>query len=231
MAETATERFARWRLRDLLVRYPGLRIMPSAGGGLRLVGDVQFRVTGPDGTTLEDGYEVELQIPADFPHSTPTARETGGRIARTFHKLEGDLLCLGAPTELRIRLMMSPTLLTFVERVVIPYLFGHTYFQAHGVMPFDELAHGNEGLLQHFADLFGASSREATMEFVRAASLRRRSANKLVCPCGRRRRLGRCHNRKVNRLRGLLGRTWFRQQLAVMGIEGVKPRAASPRQN
>lgn len=220
MAESATERFARWRLHELLVRYPGLRIAPSSSTTLKLVSEVPFRVTGPDGTTLEDRYEVELQIPADFPHSTPTARETGGRVAPTFHKLEGDFLCLGAPTELRVQLVTAPTLLTFVERIVIPYLFGHTYFKIHKVMPFDELAHGNKGLLQHFATLFGAPNPDAAREFVRAASLRRRVANKLECPCGSRRRLGRCHNRRVNRLRDLLGRSWFRQEL--IAIENKK---------
>lgn len=213
MAETVAERFARWRLHELLVRHAGLRVAPSRGAAVKLVGELPFRVTGPDGMTLEDCYEVELQIPPDFPRGAPTARETGGRIAPTFHKLEGGFLCLGAPTELRIQLVTSPTLLTFVERIVIPYLFGHTYFQTHNVMPFDELAHGNKGLLQHFATLFGAPSLDAAREFVRAASTRRRVANKLACPCGSHRRLGRCHNRRVNRLRDLLGRSWFRDEL------------------
>jgi hypothetical protein len=51
-------------------------------------------------------------------------------------------------------------------------------------------------------------------EFVRLAALRRREANKHPCPCGSGRRLGRCHNRRVNHLRGRLGRSWFRASLA-----------------
>jgi hypothetical protein len=131
MAESTAARFARWRLQDTLLRYPGLRIVPSPGEGLTLAGELQFRATGPDGVTIEDTYDVELRVPADFPRGTPTARETGGRIGPKFHKLEGDLLCLGARTELRLRIVQSPTLLAFVERIVIPYLFGHTYFRAH----------------------------------------------------------------------------------------------------
>lgn len=213
MPETVADRYARWRLQDTLLRYPGLRIKPSSGEGLTLAGELHFNATGPNGIAIEDTYEVELVVPADFPRRTPTAQETGGRIAPDFHKLVGDLLCLGAPTELRIRLLTSPTLITFIERIVIPYLFGHTYFKAHKQMPFDELEHGNDGLLQHFASLFGTPSRVAAQEFVRAASLRRRIANKRNCPCGSGRRLGRCHNRKVNRLRDLLGRSWFVQEL------------------
>ena len=217
MAETVANRFARWRLQETLLRYPGLRIAPSAGEELKLAGELRFLVTGPGRVTIEDSYEVELRVPPDFPWRTPTARETSGRIDPKFHKLEGDLLCLGAPTELRIRLVMSPTLLAFVERIVIHYLFGHTYHQAHGKMPFDELEHGTAGLLQHFAGLFGVTDPASAREFVRAASLRRRAANKLPCPCGSRRRLGRCHNRRVNRVRALLGWTWFAHELFAMG--------------
>lgn len=213
MTETVPGRLARWRLQETLLRYTGLRIAPSAGEELKLAGELGFHVTGPDGVSIEDSYEVELRVPSDFPLRTPTARETGGRIAPTFHKLEGDLLCLGAPTELRIRLAMSPTLLTFVERIVIPFLYGHTYHQAYGRMPFGELEHGTAGLLQHFAGLFGVTEKSAALGFVRVASLRRRVANKLPCPCASGRRLGRCHNRRVNWGRALLGRTWFVQQL------------------
>ncbi|MCE9567293.1 MAG: SEC-C domain-containing protein [Planctomycetes bacterium] len=213
MADTPRELYARWRLQDTLLRYPGLRIAPSTNDDLVLAGELHFRAADLNGLTFEDQYEVELRVPSDFPRRTPTARETGGRIAPTFHKLEGDLLCLGARTELRLLLVQSPTLITFVERILIPYLFGHTYFTAHKRMPFGELEHGNEGLLQHFASLFGASDRVSALEFVRVASLRRRFANKRACPCGSGRRLGRCHNRKVNHLRELLGRSWFLKEL------------------
>lgn len=38
------------------------------------------------------------------------------------------------------------------------------------------------------------------------ATMKRRRANKQLCPCGSGRRLGRCHNRKVNVLRDRVGR-------------------------
>jgi len=37
-------------------------------------------------------------------------------------------------------------------------------------MAFDELEHGNDGLLQHFAALFGAPGRVSALEFVRVTS-------------------------------------------------------------
>ena len=38
------------------------------------------------------------------------------------------------------------------------------------------------------------------------AAMKRRLANKRPCPCGSGRRLGRCHNRRVNTLRNQVGR-------------------------
>lgn len=219
MAESASDRFARWRLQDLLLRHSGLRIMPNSGDDLLLAGDLPFRATGPDGRTVEDCYAIEIRVQSTFPRGIPTVRETGGRIAPAFHKLEGDLLCLGARTEIQIQLATAPTLLGFVDRLVIPYLFGHSYHEAHGVMPFGELEHGRDGLLQYFASLFRAPSRAAARVFVHLTSLRRRVANKEPCPCGSHRRLGRCHNRQVNRLRKLLGRSWFRGEFNAIATD------------
>jgi hypothetical protein len=47
---------------------------------------------------------------------------------------------------------------------------------------------------------------------VRLAGKKKRIANKLPCPCGSGRRLGRCHNLKVNGLRHQLGPKWCRTQ-------------------
>lgn len=214
MSESIIERLDRWQLQVVRDRYPGLRIQPESGEGLMLAGDLHFRAIGPDGQEVEDCYQVELQIPSRFPMTTPLVRETGGRIARNYHKLKGGYLCLGAPTDLRIRLIQSPTLLSFIDEILVPYLYGHTCFQRHEKMPFGELEHGSDGLLQHFETLFSAPNRSSALEFVRLSALRRRHANKRICPCGKGRRLGRCCNRRVNYLRDLLGRRWFRYQLS-----------------
>jgi hypothetical protein len=110
---------------------------------------------------------------------------------------------------LRLILSESPSIVRFVERSVIPYLYGYSYFEKHRVMPFGELEHGNEGIRQDLASLFGRNCEDTVDEFVRLAAMRRRHANKKPCPCGSHRRLGRCHHRRVNALRDRLGRHWF----------------------
>lgn len=209
MPEAIVERYRRWDVEALLRDYPDLRIIPTGDESLKVGGQMRFCVCGPNNQLIEDGYSVEIVFPAAFPAEIPSAFETGGRIPADFHKLVDGSLCLAAPTELMLQLGPDSTLGDFVERFVIPYLFGFSYLERHGAMPYGELAHGKEGLRQHFATLFGVADRHTALEFVRLASLKRRRANKAPCPCGSGRRLGRCHHRKVNGLRARLGRKWF----------------------
>jgi len=111
-------------------------------------------------------------------------------------------------------LTLSPTLLTVIEKLVIPYLFGFSFRTRHGSMPYGELAHGPKGIRQYIATLYGSRCAADVKEFLRLTSLRRRHANKWPCPCGSGRRLGRCHHHTVNGLRDCLGRAWFREEYA-----------------
>jgi SEC-C motif len=178
-----------------------------------LVGVLAFVAEASGKERLEDEYQIELSVPGGFPGSVPSVRETGGRIPPSFHKLADGALCLGSPTRLRLILSESPSILRFVERCVIPYLYGYSYFERHGILPFGELDHGDPGIRQDFASIFHIDQEEMVREFVRLTSMRKRHANKQPCPCGSQRRLGRCHYRRVNSLRGRLGRYWFRMVL------------------
>jgi hypothetical protein len=131
------------------------------------------------------------------------------RIPRDFHKLDSGHLCLGSPTRLRLIPAESSSLLSFVERCVIPYLYGYSIVESGGVLPFGELSHGAGGLRGDLASMIGMDDDLVLLGFVRLLGMKKRTANKLPCPCGSGMRLGRCHNRKINTLRDKLGRRWF----------------------
>ena len=207
--EPARERLVRWRLEELLVKQPGLRLVSGPFGCVRLAGVLAFAADAPAREQIADEYHIEIDVPDSFPEQLPSVKETQGRIAADFHKLEDRSLCLGSPTRLLLIARESVTLSRFVDRCVVPYLYGHSYFEKYRTMPFGELEHGATGIRSDFASLFGVGDPGAVAEFVRLTSMRRRQANKQRCPCGSLRRLGRCHNRRVNNLRKRLGRRWF----------------------
>lgn len=208
------ELFGRWGLEELLLRHPGLSLAPSDDSRVVIAGELWFQVQGPDRDPIDDAYAIEMRVPTGFPQEFASVWETGGRIPVTYHKLHNGALCLGAPSELRLRLLHSPRLLTLIEQFVIPYLYGFSYFTRYGAMPFGELAHGDAGLLDYFATLFGTGNRRVAKDFVRLAGMKRRDANKHPCPCGSGWRLGRCHNRRVNSVRSRLGQAWLAAEYA-----------------
>lgn len=206
MTETIAERFRKSEIAALLARYPGLRLVPSGSMALRVEGTLRFCANGKKTEVIEDGYDVRIEAPENFPEQMALVWETGGRIPPTYHKLDNGALCLGSRVGLRLQMGKSPSILRFIERCVIPYLYGYSYYVKHGAPPFGELEHGELGSLQDLAGLLGVEDLSLAVDFCLLAATKRGRANKRQCPCGSGRRLGRCHNRKVNALRKRVGR-------------------------
>jgi hypothetical protein len=218
-----------WRIDELLGKYSGLRLMPTRAEGLKLAGPITFSAHPRGLEAITDEYFVQITVPPAFPRAVPAVRETVGRIPASYHTLADGSLCLGSPMRLRLIVSESPSLIRFVDRCLIPYLYGHSYHEKYGVMPFGELAHGDGGIRQDIASIFGVDERCDLGDFLRLAGMRRREANKRPCPCGSGSRLGRCHNRRVNTLRGRLGRQWFRRCLALLRSPAPNRLGAQPR--
>jgi hypothetical protein len=199
----------KWGVEDLLRKYPELRLQPTKGNETIIAGSFEFSAQTRGQKLISDRYEISISVPLDFPRTTPLVRETARRIPPNFHKLDTGHLCLGSPTRLRLILAESSSLLSFVERCVVPYLYGYSIVESGGVLPFGELSHGARGLRDDLASMIGTDNNLVLLGFVRLLAMKKRKANKLPCPCGTGMRLGRCHNRKLNTLRDKLGRGWF----------------------
>jgi hypothetical protein len=222
MVESSRERFARWGLEETLLAYPGLRVAPTSDGTLKLGGTLAFAAEPVGKERIDDEYEIEITVFPGFPAWVPSVRETAERIPASYHKLDDGSLCLGSPTRLHLILSTSPTVKGFVDRCVVPYLYGYSYVEKHGHPPFGELSHGELGIREDFASLYGVTNPRRVREFVRLTGMKKREANKQPCPCGRPLRLGRCHHRRVNHLRDRLGRRWFRDWYMVLSEEKVR---------
>lgn len=206
---SGTDTLTRWRLEELLLRQPGLRIVPG-GSGVVLAGSLEVNAQILGKAAIWDKYQIELRIPPNFPLRVPLVFETGGRIPRSYHQLQDGSLCLGSDTRLRLLLTEGLSLVGFMERCVVPYLYRYSYLKTYGEAPFGDLAHGVDGIREDLRMLFGVDRDSAVLPFVCLVAMKKRQANKRACPCDSGRRLGRCHNRTVNRLRDRLGRFWFR---------------------
>lgn len=83
-----------------------------------------------------------------------------------------------------------------------------SYKLRHGrPFPFGELAHGTRGVVTDYRSLFGLKDDEQAREVVRLLGMKKRRANELPCPCGR--RLERCGlNDALREFRPLAHRKW-----------------------
>ncbi len=198
-----------WGVEELLRKYPELRLQPTKRDETIIAGSLEFSAQTRGQELISDRYEISISVPSDYPRTIPSVRETAMRIPRDFHKLDSGHLCLGSPTRLRLILAETRSLLSFVERCVIPYLYGYSMVESGGALPFGELSHGPRGLRDDLASMLGIDDEVVLLGFVRLLAKKKREANKLPCPCGSGMRLGRCHNRRLNTLRQKLGRKWF----------------------
>jgi hypothetical protein len=196
-----SRRLRGFELSELLLKYPGLRVKPTRDGTMLLHGSLDFTAVSSGHPDITDTYEITILVPKGYPEELPIVNETAGRIPPDFHKLADDALCLGAPLRLRMLVHREPSLLNFIERVVIPYLYGRSSHERGQGMPFGELSHGTPGLIDDLAEMLGSSDTEVTGKYLQAIRKKKRVANKFPCPCGSGLRLGRCHNRRVNGLR------------------------------
>jgi hypothetical protein len=216
VTESVAERFRRSEIVQLLTRYPGLRLVPSESMTLRVAGILRFCANGKKTEVIEADYDVRIEAPENFPQQMALAWEIGGRIPAAYHKLDNGALCLGSRVRLRLQMGKSASILRFVERCVIPYLYGYSYSLKHGAPPFGELAHGELGSLQDLARLLGVEDLVVAFGYCRLAAMKRRRANKEPCPCGGGRWLGRCHGRRVNALRTHIGRAVLASEMTTI---------------
>jgi hypothetical protein len=213
--------FRLWGLDDVLRRHRGLTISLNDRAALVLSGLISFTAAAPGKETISDSYHVEITVPAAFPHSFPRVFDTAHQIPAVYHRLTDGSFCLGSPARLRLLISDAPTLSGFIDKCVVPYLYGYSYFVKHGQMPFGELAHGNRGIVQDYMRMLHVNSAERCVGMLSLIGQKRRVANKQACPCDSGFRLGRCHHCVANRLRTKLGRGWSRQEATWMLEECV----------
>jgi hypothetical protein len=164
----------------------------------------------------------------------PALREVGGRSkaivlkhgfedVRALHQnLVGGTACVCVKQEETARFPSGARLLTFVEQLAIPYLFGLSYVDEFGRWPWGEYSHGGLGLLEYYADNPARGTKEELEEVL--ASLKadsdwpdyhrqlRKPSSKRTCICGSGKTFGKCHSRAWHGLQS------FASALARVGL-------------
>ena len=202
------------RLSDFLRAHPGMMTKPDGDRDLTVEGDFKFMASSPSHGEVVDTFNLQVRIPPRYPRDLPVVYELGGRIPRDgdYHVNPDGSLCMGSRLRLLQTVAKGPSLTGFASACLVPYLFAVSRKLTHGQsFVFGELAHGSPGETMDYMDLLSLKSPDQVFRAQKYLGMKKRRANKLPCPCGCGRRLGKCSfNRKLRDFRQLADRSWFR---------------------
>lgn len=180
----------------LLDAYQRLRRRPTRQPGNAVIeGFIPFKASSSEKPTITDEYRIRLEVSLTPSSVQPKAYEVGGRIPvhADNHVNHGGDLCLGSPLGILKTVGPKPTLLTFVEKCIVPFLYAASWRErGFPGFPFDELAHGAAGLVADYERLFSVVGRDNVARVLLLLAKRKRIANKMLCPCGCGLRLAKC---------------------------------------
>lgn len=186
------------QIKTLVSKYKHLQVFPGKAG-TELKGTIGFR-TNLNNDAVKDKFEVSIRIPSEYPRIIPTATSIDGRIPEDFHTNHDGTLCLDTPIRLKMRFSKDPTLIGFVEQLLIPYLAAFSVYEREGRLPFGAWQHGGAGILQCYKQMLSLKNDIVVLRFLYMLSegirLRREK-----CPCGMDRRYNGCHRKRISKLR------------------------------
>ncbi|WP_031482027.1 SEC-C domain-containing protein [Maridesulfovibrio frigidus] len=192
---------------ELVAVHKRLSLKQDAGELFQVVGDIGFSST-VGGVSIKDRYQIEIHIPLEYPDHLPVVREVGGRISKDFHINPDGTLCLAAEIEVKRRFVKRPTLKHFIEDLVIPFLFQHSFFAKYGKMPFGELSHGAKGTTEFYCDFFEVEDEVTALVLLKVIAENNYRGHH-QCPCGSGRLLRKCHGAKLLELMTLKPHSYF----------------------
>jgi len=163
--------------------YPNFELCDLPGGNYEIIGMLHFIASYYDYGEIEDKYQICIAMDHDFPDSVPQVKEIDSRIPPSFHHYDDFELCLGTPSEIAHKFFQKKTLLDFVTDCVIPFFYAYSYFEIHNDLPWKDLEHGGDGILQHYKELFGLNDDLIALNFIKILSEHKTKGHN-ICPCG-----------------------------------------------
>lgn len=150
--------------------------------------------------SIEDWFEVEIVIPDSYPTLLPIVTELQGKIRNDYEHLNtNSSFCLATPLAERQAFNQMPTLLGFVNNLVIPYLYSYCFFEKHGYYPFEDRSHGLDGLVEHYLDIFNTNAKPELLDgLIRIVKYGYRGHH--PCPCGSGKIVRKCHKDVVKEI-------------------------------
>ncbi len=149
---------------------------------------------------LYDDYEIEIQVPNEFPRLFPRIRETSGKLPSDFgHWYANGELCLGTRCEIADFLDEHPSLAEFVNGLVVSYFYSVTYFKKYGKVPYGERSHGMFGIIESYSERYGTEDINLLIKLLSYLAGIYEFRGHKSCPCGSGKNFRNCHGKQLLR--------------------------------
>jgi len=180
--------------------HKALRHVVQTENEVVLSGPLPFEALTDGFSPIVVTFDIELIIPRNYPQQLPSVRETSGMIDSDYDHINyNGTLCLAVPIEERRLFQEQPTLLGFVNKLVIPYLYNYCYWKNYGEYPFGEQAHGEEGIIEYYCDALGLNDKFLLLAIL-CYLFEHGYRGHHACPCGSGTTVRKCHGRVLRNL-------------------------------
>ena len=188
------------QITELQTVHDGLTEIEEREHEIAVSGALSFEGSHDRLATITDTFEIDLLIPEGYPDRLPRVRETGAKIAGDYDHVYADgRLCLAVPVEERRIFGQQPSLLGFVNGLVVPYLYGYCHWRRYGKHPFGEQKHGAEGIVQYYVERLRLKDDIAALSVV-AFLFEYGYRGHHACPCGNGQIVRKCHGSVLREL-------------------------------
>lgn len=196
-----------------------MSLRPSGEGvQLTIVGQFEFRASRGGLPDVTECFNLEIIIPNSFPQDSAKVYELDDRIPKNgdFHVNPDGSLCLGSPLRVLLGVNNKLPLESFVQNNLVPYLYAVSLkLNIGGRFFMGELDHGEKGIISDYMELLNVDSAISVKKALILTSMKKRVANKKLCPCNCGKRLGKCKMRfAINNLRKRAPRAWFSKHIS-----------------
>ena len=207
----------RYGLSEFLYNNRGLRLKELSSQGLILEGLYNINAQMDGYELVSETVNLRIQFDKSYPKEIPKVVELDSKIPRSpdYHvNAADDTCCLGSNLRLLDEINRNPNIDNYFSVCVNPFFYSVLHKIKHGVFPYGELAHYEEGLVQDYEELFNIKGKENVILLLKALSKRERLANKLPCPCNCGCLLGKCNFRnQLAEWRTKAKRRWYLKHL------------------
>lgn len=182
-------------LSKLAEHFPALSVKIKNEAYFEIFGNIHIAASW-GGFTVDELFTIKI-VAEDFPARPPLCIETSGKNTK-YHINPGNDLCLSSPRTLHDEITAHPNIIYYINKFVIPFFFSFKYHQTYGISPFGELAHGGDGLLPAYREIFRTNDIAICTLLTYGTKFLYRGHH--FCPCGSGLALRKCHGPKLRAL-------------------------------